>query len=262
MDAGVHNSLNKGHRIALDLPSTHHYGARRVRPEIRFASDIPVTTNSDKGKLLRLGPLRTAEPDEPRAGRRPIPMLRARILKSAMELFGDQGFDHVPIDAVAAHAGVGKGSVYRQFGSKEQLYAESVIEGFVQLRNQIETGLTGAVSLPERITTIVHHTLSYFWTRRQFFVLLRDPAKLPRAQEIRYRRERGHLSSLVNQVLREGAKSGLIRDDLDFDLLSESLLGMIRGVQRYKGPNVQVEDATRTVVATFLHGSTPRPHSG
>ncbi len=262
MDAGVHNSLNKGHHIALDLPSTHHYGARRVRPEIRFASDIPVTSNSDKGKLLRLGPLRTAEPDEPRAGRRPIPMLRARILKSAMELFGDQGFDHVPIDAVAAHAGVGKGSVYRQFGSKEQLYAESVIEGFVQLRNQIETGLTGAVSLPERITTIVHHTLSYFWTRRQFFVLLRDPAKLPRAQEIRYRRERGHLSSLVNQVLREGAKSGLIRDDLDFDLLSESLLGMIRGVQRYKGPNVQVEDATRTVVATFLHGSTPRPHSG
>ncbi|MGO9057228.1 MAG: TetR/AcrR family transcriptional regulator [Candidatus Binataceae bacterium] len=261
MDARVHNSLQRDNRLRLICLALSYYGARRVGRDIRFASNIPVNDN-DKRKLLRSGPTRTDEPGEPRAGRRPIPMLHARILKSAMELFGDKGFDYVPIDEVAAHAGVGKGSVYRQFGSKEQLYAESVIEGFVQLRNQIETGLTGAASIPERIATIVRHTLSYFWTRRQFFVLLRDPTKLPRAQEIRYRRERGHLSSLINEVLREGANSGLIREDLDFDLLSESLLGMIRGVQRYKGPNVQLEEATRTVVATFLYGSTTRPHSG
>jgi AcrR family transcriptional regulator len=208
-----------------------------------------------------LGPRRTEAAGEPRLGRRPIPMLRARILKSAIELFGERSFDDVSIDEVAAHAGVGKGSVYRQFGSKEQLYAESVIEGFVQLRNQIETGLTGASSVPERITAIVRHTLVYFWTRRQFFVLLRDPTKLPRAQEVRYRGERGHLSALVSEVLREGASNGLIRADLDFDLLSESLLGMIRGVQRYKGPDVQPEEAARTVVATFLHGSMTEPES-
>jgi len=215
----------------------------------------------NKGKLPRLGPTLTAAAPEPRLGRRPIPMLRARILKSAIELFGERSFDDVPIDEVAARAGVGKGSVYRQFGSKEQLYAESVIEGFVQLRNQIEAGLTGAASIPERIAAIVRHTLVYFWTRRQFFVLLRDPAKLPRAQEVRYRRERGHLAALISAVLREGASSGLIRDDLDFDLLSESLLGMIRGVQRYKGPDVQPEEAARTVVATFLHGSMAGPTS-
>lgn len=208
-----------------------------------------------------MGSTRTELAGEPRLGRRPIPMLRARILKSAMELFGERSFDDVPIDEVAAHAGVGKGSVYRQFGSKEQLYAESVIEGFVQLRNQIEAGLTGAASLSERIATIVRHTLVYFWTRRQFFVLLRDPTKLPRTQEVRYRSERGHLASLVSEVLREGASSGLIRDDLDFDLLSESLLGMIRGIQRYKGPNIQPEQAAHTVVATFLHGSMTEPKS-
>jgi AcrR family transcriptional regulator len=208
-----------------------------------------------------LGPTRTEGTAEPRPGRRPIPMLRARILKSAMELFGERGFEDVPIDEVAAHASVGKGSVYRQFGSKEQLYAESVIEGFVQLRNQIEAGLTGAATIPERIAAIVRHTLVYFWTRRHFFVLLRDPAKLPRAQEVRYRRERGHLSSLISEILREGASTGLIRGDLDFDLLSESLLGMIRGVQRYKGPNVQPEDAAHAVVSTFLHGSMTGPES-
>jgi AcrR family transcriptional regulator len=185
-------------------------------------------------------------------------MLRARILSSAMELFGEKGFEEVPIDQVAARAGVGKGSVYRQFGSKEQLYAASVIEGFVQLRRRIENALEQTASIPERIEAIVHHTMAYFWSRRQFFILLRDPTKLPRAQEVRYRRERGHLSALVREVLREGARAGLLRADLDFDLMAEALLGMIRGVQRYKSEHVRLEDAVRTVVATFLNGSLTR----
>jgi AcrR family transcriptional regulator len=181
-------------------------------------------------------------------------MLRARILHSAMELFGDRGFEDVSIDDIADHAAVGKGSVYRQFGSKEQLYAASVIEGFVQLRHQIEAALDAAGSIPEQVRAIVHHTLSYFWTRRQFFVLLRDPAKLPRAQEATYRKERGQLSALVSNVLREGARNRLIRNDLDFDLMAESLLGMVRGVQRYKADHVGLEDAVHTVVTTFLDG--------
>jgi len=214
-----------------------------------------VATDNEKGRVIRLEPRPLQRVDEPRPGRRPIPMLRARILQSAMELFGERGFEEVPIDEVAARAGVGKGSVYRQFGSKEQLYAASVIEGFVQLRNQIEAALSRAESIPERITAIVRHTLAYFWTRRQFFVLLRDPTKLPRAQEVRYRQERGRLSALISEVLHDGARRGLIRNDLDFDLMSEAMLGMIRGIQRYKADHVTLDDAVRTAVETFLYGS-------
>jgi len=217
-----------------------------------------MAVSEDQKRLTRGGPNRTRGAGEVRVGRRPIPMLRARILLSAMDLFGEKGFDAVPVDDVAARAGVGKGSVYRQFGSKEELYAASVIEGFVQLRGQIETALADAASIPERIRTIVRHTLSFFWNRRQFFILLRDPTKLPRAREIRYQRERGQLSSLISAVLREGAAGGVLRGDLDFDLLTEALLGMMRGVNRYKASHVSLDDAANTVVATFLDGSLAR----
>jgi AcrR family transcriptional regulator len=229
------------------MPESSNTGAR-------FASGTAVS-DDDKGHLPRSEARRTQEAGEPRPGRRPIPMLQARILRSAMDLFGERGYEDVPIDDVATRAGVGKGSVYRQFGSKEQLYAASVIEGFVQLRSQIEQGLAGVASTPERITTITRNILSYFWNRRQFFVLLRDPAKLPRAQEVRYRKERAQLSAVISGVLHEGAREGLIRNDLDFDLMAESLLGMMRGIQRYKAADVLLEDAVRTVVTTFLYGS-------
>ncbi|MCY0928951.1 helix-turn-helix domain containing protein [Streptomyces sp. H27-H1] len=46
---------------------------------------------------------------------------RSRILAVAAELFREQGVDNVSLDAIAARAGVGKGTLYRRFGSKSGL---------------------------------------------------------------------------------------------------------------------------------------------
>src|SRR5215469_10156044 len=199
-------------------------------------------------------PVRNRPSEKRKRGRRPIPMLRQRIIRSATELFGAKGFEQVLTDEVALHAGVGKGSVYRQFGSKEQLYAATVIEGFKHLCNQIEEALGNAQTDQERLTTIVRHAMSYFWDRRQFFVLLRDPTKLPRAEETRYRTERGRIARLVSEILREAGREGRIRADLDYGLLAECLLGMMRGVQRYQRETVRLEDAINAIVSLFLHG--------
>ncbi len=46
---------------------------------------------------------------------------RARLLAAAAELFADQGFDAVSVDAVAGAAGRTSGAVYAHFGSKQGL---------------------------------------------------------------------------------------------------------------------------------------------
>src|SRR5215207_11651643 len=45
---------------------------------------------------------------------------RARILAAAAEVFAERGLD-VSLDDIAAHAGVGVGTVYRRFPDKEAL---------------------------------------------------------------------------------------------------------------------------------------------
>src|SRR5246127_4263313 len=139
-------------------------------------------------------------------GRPSTPFLRERILQSAAELFADREFDQVLIDDVAAHAGVGKGSVYRQFKSKEELYAAAVINGFVKLQREIRTALAGCSTMRTQIETIVRLALRFFWGRQQFFSLLRDPKALPRVQERQYRAQREDLSQLVIAVLDDGVK--------------------------------------------------------
>jgi AcrR family transcriptional regulator len=191
-------------------------------------------------------------------GRPSTPFLRERILQSAAELFAEREFDLVLIDEVAAHAGVGKGSVYRQFRSKEELYAAAVINGFTELQREIRTALAGCTSMREQIATIVRHALKFFWTRRQFFALLRDPKALPPSQERQYQAQRNDLSRLISGVLDDGIKRGAIRSGLDTRIAAESLLGMMRGINRYGRDYTTPDRAVDFVTSIFLAGCAPR----
>jgi AcrR family transcriptional regulator len=203
---------------------------------------------------------RSASVSRRRRGRHAIPQLREKILLSALELFADNGFEKVTADELAAGAQVGKGSVYRQFGSKEGLYAAAVIACFRQLRTQIERVLDQDLLFPDRIAAIVRHVLSSVWERGDFFVLMRDPRTiLPSAAARHYRQESRKLSLLISQVLREGADAGWIRTDLNFQLVAESILGMIRGVPPYRRKEITVEAAVRTIVVILLDGLSRGP---
>jgi AcrR family transcriptional regulator len=191
-------------------------------------------------------------------GRPSTPFLRERILQSAAELFADREFDLVLIDEVAAHAGVGKGSVYRQFKSKEELYAAAVIDGFAELQREIRAALAGCTSTRDQIATIVRHTVRFFWTRRQFFALLRDPKALPPSQERQYRAQRNDLSRLISGVLDEGVRRGTMRPGFDTRIAAEAMLGMVRGINRYSREYTTPDRAVDIVTSIFLDGYAAR----
>jgi AcrR family transcriptional regulator len=48
------------------------------------------------------------------------------ILKAALELLGEVGFENMSIEAISARAGVGKTTIYRRYNSKEELVADAI----------------------------------------------------------------------------------------------------------------------------------------
>jgi AcrR family transcriptional regulator len=65
---------------------------------------------------------------------------RARLLSSAGEVFARDGVG-APMPAIAAAAGAGVGSVYRQFPSKHDLLAALVIERHAEVEREVEAAL-------------------------------------------------------------------------------------------------------------------------
>jgi AcrR family transcriptional regulator len=68
---------------------------------------------------------------------------RARLLAAAGEVFAHAGLD-APMPAVAAAAGAGMGSVYRQFPSKRDLLAALVVERLEEVSAGADVALAGS----------------------------------------------------------------------------------------------------------------------
>jgi TetR/AcrR family transcriptional regulator of autoinduction and epiphytic fitness len=76
-------------------------------------------------------------PSAPAAGRL-TDRKRAAIVAAAVEAFRAHGFEATSMDAIAAGAGVSKRTVYNHFPSKDELFAEILMQLFAASAAQIE----------------------------------------------------------------------------------------------------------------------------
>lgn len=65
-----------------------------------------------------------------------IPNRRELILAAAEELLLDVGFDAMTMQGLASRVGIGKGSIYREFASKEELLDELLTTAFGRLQGR------------------------------------------------------------------------------------------------------------------------------
>ena len=73
----------------------------------------------------------------------------AVILEQAIRTFAELGYRGTDVQVIADRAGVGKGTVYRYFGAKENLFWTTVFEVFKRLRHALteaERAESGAVA--------------------------------------------------------------------------------------------------------------------
>lgn len=87
---------------------------------------------------------------------------RAEILDAATTVFAEQGFAVADVQEVADKAGVGKGTVYRYFPSKEELFLAAVDHGMRSLKRAVDAAATVAGCPLERIAQGVRAYLTFF----------------------------------------------------------------------------------------------------
>lgn len=68
---------------------------------------------------------------------------RQAILDAAAEVFGTQGYERASVDAIAEAAGVSKPTIYNHFGTKEQLFRDSIAESAAQVNSESMAAIVG-----------------------------------------------------------------------------------------------------------------------
>jgi AcrR family transcriptional regulator len=107
----------------------------------------------------------------PKAGKRELQKeaRRTAIIDAALEAFTHQGFTATKLDDVAERAGIGKGTIYLYFDSKENLFEEVVRHNLFPFRDAAEQHVAHFTGTASELLA------SHF---RNFYAAMKDP-KLP-----------------------------------------------------------------------------------
>ncbi|MDR1194577.1 MAG: TetR/AcrR family transcriptional regulator [Peptococcaceae bacterium] len=192
---------------------------------------------------------------------------RDAIVRAAIESFSGKGFHETKIEEVAVAAGVGKGTVYEYFRSKEELLVAAakyqMDETVQQALNAMDSQTTVRGKLNALVETVMGQRQSNcgqvnlnFSNMGQYVKEFKQTAQ---AETRRWR-------EWMAEILRQGVESGEIRQ-VNVDIFLGALMGAITYIMRpWEEPPVMIyntpSEAAARVVAFFFDGigkNSPKP---
>ena len=179
-------------------------------------------------------------------------MKEETILRSASRVFALRPFHEALIDDIASDARIGKGTIYRYFETKEELYFATILFGIDSLAEALEGMLPQESSPARRLERIAKEILSFFWERRYIYPLLAHDEHDPgRRSELLRRREP------ILRFVQESILAGIERREfrgIDARIGAELFLGMVRSAYLFRGENDTLDELVSHVVQVFLRG--------
>jgi AcrR family transcriptional regulator len=160
------------------------------------------------------------------------------IAVAAMSVFADHGFENASMNQVAMKAGVGKGTIYEYFPSKDELIATSIRIWLDSIIADTEKALEKIPDPEEKLRTYVRSFVEMFLTDDkmphlfvsifQLFVTKRNDSTFGDTLRMMFR---GGVSS-IEKILLEGMASGVFKFDsyLDVEKVSINLVAFLDGI--------------------------------
>jgi AcrR family transcriptional regulator len=175
------------------------------------------------------------------------------ILQAASRVFAEREFHEVLIDDIAALAGVGKGTVYRYFRTKEELYFETILQAFDDLYALLVRTSSKEVSATRRLERIARETLQFSWQRRHLFRLLQSDERRFAMREGELRRRREDIIALFRKAIVDGVESREFRG-IDPRIGAELFRGMIRAANCFRSEDDSLDCLVGEIIGIFTRG--------
>lgn len=170
---------------------------------------------------------------------------RARVLAAAQEAFTEEG-KLVPLDEIARRAGVGAGTVYRHFSTKEALF-EAVFVSRVEKLIEVARTKTEAPDPGAAFYAFLSHMFEEGRAKRELVdamavagIDVTAPTS-PAGSELR---------SVIGTLLNRGQEAGAVREDIGTTEVMALLAGTVIATQRHGGD----EEVTRRIFTVLCDG--------
>jgi AcrR family transcriptional regulator len=177
---------------------------------------------------------------------------RLQITQTAARLFAAQPYGKVRLEDVASAAGVGKGTVYIYFKSKEELYYSLAFDGFAatveRAKNKVAANHASAI---HQLEMIVRELVDFSISNPQLYEVQRI-AGLPSSQP-QWNSKRIEMAELIEQVIRGGVQQGELAD-AEPALTALFIPSLIRAVMLHGPKELDPGRLTGHIMHILKHG--------
>jgi len=136
-----------------------------------------------------------------------------QILTASMKIFSRYGYQMADVEKIADLAGLGKGTVYRYFESKQNLFLSTLEWGLNSLRNEISCAIEKTDDYLNRVKIALSTYLSFFEKNRDFYRVLIQERVWAQVKSTGWKWKERHLSHIdhLEKILAEGMRKGYFK---------------------------------------------------
>ncbi len=172
---------------------------------------------------------------------------RERILEVAKGAFTRYGAD-ASLDEIAKTAGVGPGTLYRHFPTRDALI-EAVYRSEVEKLAEAARGFAAAMSPVEALRAWLLLFVDYVAAKHIIAPALNSVAGGPTRL---YEGSRSLIQRAIDELVKSAKKSGAVRRDVDASDLLRAVIGV-----SYVGSGADWQQSARKLVDILIAGSSP-----
>jgi AcrR family transcriptional regulator len=181
------------------------------------------------------------------------PLQAEKILAAAAQLFATHRFHEARMEDIASLAEVGKGTLYRYFQDKDELYLALLARAAEAILENLHVAVQQPGSHREKLVAVVSSLLSYFDEQPHLLDLIQHAEAMQKpGQELSWQRTRSNTMAMVRDLFESARREGAFVID-DPETATLMLLGGLRGVYRF-GARPRPPDLAENIVAGFLDG--------
>ena len=189
---------------------------------------------------------------------------RAAIMEAAITLFGERGYESTSVSALAKAAGIGKGTIYSYFTSKNEILLAFCEEELAFIHDEIQEKLDPNAPLAEKMLLVLMSEFRFVTKNKEFGRTLLRELTFPK--EITIEKSRiieGRFLDLFVSIFKEGQEKGQLRQDIELIITSGHFyaLYLMTLSAWYSGRLHTEEDVSESLallIEQTLIGLTPR----
>jgi len=182
---------------------------------------------------------------------------REEILAKAIDLFAAHGYADTDTQFLADQLQVGKGTLYRYFRSKEELFLAAVDFGIQMLHQSVRAAVALAADPMDRIRQGVRGYLSFFAEHPEIVeLMIQERAIFRDERKSTYFQRRSEFAKQWQELYRQLIAEGLLRDmppQRISDIVSELLYGAMF-TNYFSGRSPDSESQADDIMDVVLEG--------